>query len=150
MLRRKNLKIPIEREVVDTITGEISRVPDNLIIADFDFGSWIKVTIIERDTDLIPLDGLGTQFVVFYVILKRVIWEDCTVDIGPSTRESITANASIKAGMIRKYLKAYVKSNLMKNLRGSSYMINPTFFFRGSEIDQKRLYKLYKTHGKKF
>lgn len=148
MAKERKIRIPIEREVVDTDTGEVSMVGDEVVFNQSDFSKWFKLTFMDRETDQIPLDGLGKQFVVFYVILKRVIWEDCTVEIGAATKSAITRHAGIQDGMIRNYMKEYVSNRLLKKIKGSSYMINPTFFFKGEEAEQRRLHKIFMLHGK--
>lgn len=146
-IRHRTIKKPILRDVVDEGTGEITKVPDTLEYIKFDLGNWFKMMRYEDEVSMIPFEFLGKQFLVFYMILKRVVWEDCTIDIGTSCKQSITSFAKIKDGMIAKYLEKYCKGRLLRKIKGTSYMVNPLYFYIGDSATQQNLIRKFNNHG---
>lgn len=149
-MRKRDQKIPIKRKIVDTGTGEMTDVDDYLNVSEFDLGLWFKLMKVEDEVSMIPLDCLGVPFMVFYVLLKRVIWIDCTVAIDPACRGAIFHYVGIKDGMIAKYIGQFCKSQLLKQIKGNSYMINPRYFYIGDKEHQIKLLKIFSSHGQKF
>lgn len=149
-LRKKSRLIPIKRNVTDFETGEIVSIDDFLTVTEFDLGNWIKLMSIDDEVSMIPFESLGVPFMIFYIILRRAHWEDCTVDIGPSCRNAISSFVKIKNGMIHKYITDYCNSKLLKKIKGTSYLVNPRFFFIGDKTKQIQLLKKYNDHGQKF
>lgn len=143
-------KIPIIREGVDTDSGEIREVEDFLEITVFDLGNWFKMMVVDHEVEIKPLESLGKQFVVFYFLLQRTIWQDCTVDIGHVCKSAIGEYLKLKPAMIMKYIKHFCAGKLMKKISGNGYMINPRFFYIGDKETQIKLLKKYNEYGKRF
>lgn len=139
----------IEREVVDTDTGEIGTDIDPVQVGiSYDLGQWYKIQRIDNDVEIMALECLGVPFMVFYTLLKRAVWDDCSVEVGVSCRAAIGKNAKIKDGMIAKYLAIFCKEKLLKKIKGNSYKINPRYFFVGGAIEQFKKLKEYEQLNK--
>lgn len=141
----------IDRELVDTDTGEVSTDRDIIQTGvSYDLGQWYKIQRIDNDIEVMALECLGVPFMVFYTLLKRTVWDDCSVEVGVSCRAAITKSAKIKDGMIAKYLTLFCKNKLLKKIKGNSYKINPRYFFVGGAVEQFKKLKEYEQLNKKF
>lgn len=138
------------REGVEPDTGLIRQVPDFMEITVYDLGNWFKLMHVEQEIELIPLESLGKQFVVFYILLQRTIWQDCTVEVGKVCKDAIGKYLKLKPAMIMKYVGYFSKGKLIKKIAGTTYMINPRYFYIGDKENQIKLLKKYNDHGKVF
>lgn len=149
-MKKRTKNIPIIRDVVDTETGEISQVPDNLRLVSFDLGNWFKLMLIEEEVSLPVLESLGKPFMVFYVLLMRTNWKDCSVSVDSMCKEHITRVTKLKYGMTLKYITGFCQGKLIKKIAGTSYMINPRYFYIGDKVVQQTLIQKYNSYGNKF
>jgi len=140
--------MPRKTQGYDPDTGEAKVVHDMIEFTYSDMGNWFKIMRIDDENTLKPLESLGKPFVVFYMLLKRVVWHDCSVSIDPVCKYEISGYTLLKEGMIMKYIVGFTKGKLLTKVKGNSYMVNPQYFYVGDKKEQIELLKKFNSYVK--
>lgn len=117
----------------------------NSKVEGVEIGDYYKFMVTPENDKAIKY--FGSNFAVFYYLLRHVAWPQGTVSTGIYIKQQIADVCEIKVDMVEAHFRNYIKLGLMKRVGQGMCMINPLRFFVGETHIQKQQAKNYYAEG---
>lgn len=114
--------------IIDGDTGVV--LAEYLKFRDSASRTNFAIMYLDDDNVYEALSGLGNQGTVWAYVLKHYDYKTGIFSFSSVIKEFMVQETKLSIGTIRSSIKGFVDSNLMINVIGSDYMVNPTFFYK--------------------
>lgn len=88
--------------------------------------------------------GLGSLGMVWGYIMRKYDHDSGIFHFSSGVKDDMIGVTGLSIGTVRSAVKSYTENNMLLRIIGSEYMVNPTYFYKGSWEKRPDAIEIYK------